>query len=67
LVATASRSTISTTAYWLSCDTPPTASPSLVAIANDNFCADTGPYPGRGKKKLPLNESIFNYRLVVFI
>jgi len=25
------------------------------------------PYPGRGKRKLPLNESIFNYRLVVFI
>lgn len=20
------------------------------------------PYPGRGKKRLPLNESIFNYR-----
>lgn len=24
------------------------------------------PYPGRGKRKLPLDESIFNYRFVLF-
>lgn len=25
------------------------------------------PYPGRGKKKLPLDESVFNYRLLIII